>query len=76
MQTENSKITLPPGYVKPTVEMVGKDGNIFSIMGRARQAMRKAGASYGTIEEMTNRVMASHDYSLALAVILEYVEGE
>jgi hypothetical protein len=28
---------------KPTVKLVGEDGNVFSILGRVKQALRRAG---------------------------------
>jgi hypothetical protein len=30
--------------LKPLVELTGKDGNAYSIMGRVRRALQKAGA--------------------------------
>lgn len=30
--------------IKPTVKLIGHDGNAFSIMGRVKQALKRAGA--------------------------------
>ena len=36
---------------KPTVKLIGNDGNAFSIMGRVKQALKRAGADKEYIDE-------------------------
>jgi hypothetical protein len=60
---------------KPKCKVTGEDGNIFAVMGRAAQAMKDAGQK-DKVPEMRKRVLQSHGYDAALAVLLEYVEDE
>ena len=53
-------------------KLVGEDGNVFTLIGRARLALRKANR-HADAEEMAKRVMAAKAYHHALAVIQEYV---
>lgn len=57
------------------VRLVGEDGNIFAILGRAGSALRAAGYA-NEAREMWNRAVLSKSYEEALAVILEYVHDE
>ncbi len=59
--------------VKPRIKLVGEDGNIFAIIGRCSQALKKAGLCEEA-KEMATRVMQSGSYDAALATVLEYVE--
>ena len=53
------------------VELIGADGNIFALMGRVRNALRRGGRS-DLVEEFTKAVTNSKSYE-ALAVIMDYV---
>lgn len=58
---------------KPTVQLVGTDGNAFSIIGRVKKALRQAGAD----EEYVQRYQAeatSGDYDNLLVVTMGYVQ--
>ena len=55
--------------------LIGTDGNIFALLGRARGALRRGGRS-DLIEPMTKEVTSSGSYEEALAHICEYVEAE
>ena len=55
------------------VRLAGEDGNAFAIMGRVRQAMRRARVPQETIEEYS-RDATGGDYDNLLRVTLEYVE--
>jgi hypothetical protein len=57
------------------VQLSGQDGNIFSIVGRAQRAMKRAGFTKEA-KEMAIEVTNSHSYSEALEVIADYVEVE
>lgn len=60
---------------KPKMELLGHDGNIFSIMGRASRLLKQAGMREKA-NEMFNRVTNSGSYDEALCIISEYVETE
>lgn len=60
---------------RPKMKLLGEDGNIFAIMGRASRLLKNAGQS-DKAKEMCNRVMASKSYNAALAIVSEYVETE
>lgn len=63
--------------VKPKMELVGRDGNIFSIMGTASQLLQMAGMA-DQAKEMCDRITGGncHSYHEALSIISEYVETE
>ena len=60
---------------KPKMELLGRDGNIFSLMGDASQLLQRAGMAEQN-KEMIERVTACEDYDKALHIISEYVETE
>ena len=60
---------------KPQMQLLGEDGNIFSILGRASKLLNRAGMKAQS-EEMFQRVTASKDYNEALNIISEYVDTE
>lgn len=62
-------------YDEVTVELVGHDGNAFAILGKVRNAMRKAGVSQMEIEKFTTEAMAG-DYDHLLRTVMEYVNVE
>ncbi len=53
-------------------KLVGTDGNIFALLGRAREALLR-GDRRDLIEPLTKEVFASKSYEEALARICEYV---
>ena len=61
--------------VKPKMELLGRDGNIFSIMDTASQLLQMAGM-HDQNKEMIDRVTSCRDYDQALHIISEYVETE
>lgn len=61
--------------MRPQMNLVGEDGNIFAILGRAAQLLKENGM-IEEAKEMTRRVFASHSYEKALHIISEYVETE
>ena len=71
--TEFNKLLNRPK--KPKMQLIGQDGNIFTIMGRASRLLKSAGQS-DKAKEMCGRVMASKSYNAALTIVSEYVETE
>ena len=61
--------------LRPKMQLIGQDGNIFAIMGRASRLLKNAGQS-DKAKEMCDRVTASKNYSEALSIVSEYVETE
>ena len=60
---------------KPKMPLIGQDGNIFAIMGRASRLLKDIGQR-DKAKEMCDRVTASQSYSEALNIVSEYVETE
>ena len=60
---------------KPIVKLVGHDGNAFSILGRVKQALKRAGADKQYIDQYLSEA-TSGDYDHLLVVTMEYVEVE
>ena len=60
---------------KPKMQLIGQDGNIFAIMGRASRLLKNSGQC-DKAKEMCDRVTASQSYSEALSIVSEYVETE
>jgi len=49
------------------------DGNIFSVMGAASRALKRAGQPE-IAKKMSKEMMACHSYHEALGVAMEYVD--
>lgn len=60
---------------KPTVKLVGTDGNIFSIIGLCTKALKQAG-QIEQAKEMTDKAFKAVGYHEAIAVCMEYVDAE
>lgn len=61
--------------MKPKCKLVGKDGNIFNLMGIASRTLKEAGFKEKA-DEMIQRITKSKSYDEALGIIMEYVEVE
>lgn len=64
-----------PEKKKPKMELLGRDGNVFIILGTAAGLLIKEGMDQQA-NEMYKRVMQSDNYYQALHIISEYVETE
>ena len=60
---------------KPTVKLIGEDGNAFSIMGRVKKALMLVGADKEYVDKYLNEAI-SGDYDHLLVVSMEYVNLE
>ena len=56
-------------------QLVGQDGNVFSILARANKLLQENGQEPAA-KEMIARVQKSENYYQALHIISEYVETE
>jgi len=57
---------------KPTVKLIDTDGNAFAIMGRVKDALRKAGADKEYVDKYLKEAMFG-DYDNLLCVTMDYV---
>lgn len=55
------------------LQLIGTDGNVFSIVGRVREALRKAGQE-DRARDFVERAFRSGSYDAVLQLCLEYVE--
>ena len=61
--------------MKPKCKLVGKDGNIFNLMGIASKTLKEENLKEKA-DEMVYRITKSESYDEALRIIMEYVEVE
>jgi hypothetical protein len=59
---------------KPTVKLIGRDGNAFFILGTVRKALLKEGMEEEAKEFMEKAT--SGDYDNLLRVVMDYVDVE
>ena len=59
--------------IKPTVKLIGTDGNAFFILGRVKKALLKAGADKEYVSKYMGEAMAG-DYDNLLVVTMGYVD--
>ena len=62
-------------FLRPKMQLIGQDGNIFAIMGRASRLLKNSGQGEKA-KEMRDRVMSCDSYQKALNIVSEYVETE
>ena len=70
VQVQESKAE--PERIKPDCPLIGTDGNIFHLIGRASETLRKNGMQEQA-EEMRNRIFQCQSYDSALSIIGDYV---
>ena len=58
---------------KPSCKLIGKDGNVFNIIGLVRRALQKAGQPEKA-REFCERAVAAESYDAVLGMADEYVE--
>jgi len=64
---------MEPRYPNVTVELVGRDGNAFAILGRVRKALRDAGVPDDEIRRFTEEATQG-DYAHLLQSVIRWVE--
>ena len=57
---------------KPRCKLVGQDGNVFTLIGLARRALKQANQNKEA-SDMAERCFKAHSYDEALQIITEYV---
>lgn len=66
-------VTTPRYQTKPTVHLIGENGNAFAILGACRKAAKRAGWTDEEWERVRAK-MSSGDYDHLLATALEHFE--
>ena len=61
--------------IKPTVKLIGEDGNAFAIMGRVKKALEEAGADKETVKGYMDEATKG-DYNNLLQVTMRFVNVE
>ena len=61
------------GYEKPTVKLIGTDGNVFALIGLTSDALKKIGRN-DLARQFRERALNSESYYDVLCLIEEYVE--
>ena len=62
-------------YPDITVQLAGVDGNAFSILGRAQQALRRGDVPEGQVKEFMAEAI-SGDYDHLLATVIKWVDAK
>ena len=65
----------PQSTARPTVKLVGADGNAFAILGRGIRAAKAAGWSHEELEEFKTDAMAG-DYAHLLHAVIDRFDEE
>lgn len=60
---------------KPECRLVGTDGNVFALAGKAANSL-KGIQQYDKAKEMINRIFKSGSYDEALLIITDYVDAQ
>lgn len=58
---------------KPTVKLIGSDGNAFAILGKVKGALKKAGAPK-EVQDAFYEEATSSDYNMVLCTAMKYTE--
>jgi len=64
---------MQPPVEKPCVQIIDVDGNAFAIMGKVKQALKRAGADQEYIKQYISEAICG-DYDNLLAVTMDYVD--
>jgi hypothetical protein len=64
-----------PKFPNVHVQLSGEDGNVFSIIGRVRQALVGAGASPDDVQAFADEVMEAGSYDDALRAVMRWVDA-
>lgn len=58
---------------KPSVQLTGEDGNVFSIIGRVSKALKRAGLK-DKAAEFTSKAFKAGSYDEVLQLCFDYVD--
>ena len=57
---------------RPKVKLIGEDGNVFYIIGKASKALRSTGGTLA--DEFADKALAASSYDEVLQLVHQYVE--
>ena len=60
---------------KPKCKLIGEDGNVFNLIGKASKVLKKEGMSKESLE-MSEKCFRAENYDHVLRIIMEYVNIE
>jgi len=63
-----------PRHPEITVQLTGRDGNAFAVIGRVRQALRRARVPNAEIKQFIEEATSS-DYDHLLQTVMEWVDA-
>lgn len=66
-------INVPEGTMLADVDLVGEDGNAFSVMGIVSEGLRRAGNDQSAVDNYLEQAMGG-DYDHLLAVSVAFIE--
>ena len=61
-------------YPQVHVQLTGKNGNVFVLMGACTEAAKAAGLSKEQIREFTDEVFVAESYDHALRIMMSYFD--
>ncbi len=61
--------------MKPTVRLIGEDGNVFNVIGRTARALKEAGLKVEA-DEFCQKAFAAQSYDEVLRLVMTYCEVE
>ncbi len=65
--------TFTPHFPNVHVQLTGKDGNVFAIIGRVSRALRNGGATHEQVEDFLKEVTSAGSYDEALVTVMRWV---
>lgn len=74
-QTRRIMLTKGQTMEKSRCKLIGTDGNVFALIGKASKSLKAAGQPIQAAE-MQKKVFACGSYDEALQIIMSYVEVE
>lgn len=72
VRTKFPKKKLEP-KIKPKVELVGQDNNIYVLVGLCSRALKKAG-QFDEAKEMQEKIFKASSYDNALCILMDYCD--
>ena len=70
---DNESEAIEVKYPRVTVNLSGTDGNVFSLMGKVLNALRRAQISPAERDKFREEIMSASDYDHALRIVLAWV---
>ena len=60
--------------MKPKVKIIGENGNVFNLISRCIQSLKKAGYKKEEVQEFQNEVTSAKSYNEALNIMMEWCD--